>query len=324
MMMDSEAYGLQVINEAVADLHAGIHPDLDLDRLMAACTNDSDKRILAAVGYYLRGEVEHHAAGKEIAANLLLTNIEGDHEALLKTALEAVYHLPYRSLASILKQMNAEICNSLNSKSRSKYVVNMNNQKSLWFDLFLKVYLESQLHEENMSFGANHMIDMFRALLGSMVRDFRLIEEKRGTPHQEEVPIDLLTKFNTLFEYYFTGKLPDELKYMTLDQKDILKPLLATIWEYCLSKFELFRDLSQGYEELIVCEVYLLLANSLKFRSLTIENNLQSTDSLEDTTRLINEWIEQRLLMSLCSDQRNISSKFIRYCLQFVIKVDSG
>lgn len=177
------------------------------------------------------------------------------------------------------------------------------------------------LHEENLGFGANNAIDLFRALLGSLVRDFRLIEEKKGTPHQEEIPLDLLVKFNMLFEYYFTGKLPDELKYMTLDQNDILKPLLSTIWDYCLSKFELFKELTQGYEELIVCETYLLLSNCLLFRYQTIEKTSAENSELEDIARNINEMIEQKMMIGLYSDQRNISTKFIRYCLQFILKV---
>lgn len=184
------------------------------------------------------------------------------------------------------------------------------------------MYLEGLLHEESMVFGANNVMDLFRALLGSMIRDFRIIEEKKGTQHYEEIPLDLVVKFNNIFEYYFTGKLPDELKYMTLDQKDILKPLLSTVWDYCLSKFELFKELTQGYDELIVCEVYLLLSNSLLFRHQNIGRvQAETSNDLEEISRNINDMVEQKILIGLYSDQRNVSTKFIRYCLNFILKV---
>lgn len=163
---------------------------------------------------------------------------------------------------------------------------------------------------------------MFRALLGSMIRDFRIIEEKRGTQHFEEIPLDIVVKFNSLFDYFFSGKLPDELKHMTLDQKDILKPLLATVWEYVLSKFELLKEMTKGYEELIVCEVYLLLSNALLFRNQTTPlNHVESRREFEELAGQVNDTIEKKLLISLHSDQRNLSTKFIRYCLQFILKV---
>jgi hypothetical protein len=184
------------------------------------------------------------------------------------------------------------------------------------------VYLEGTLHEETLVFVANNAIDLFRALLGSMIRDFRIIEEKKGTQHSEEIPLELVAKFNSLFEYYFTGKLPDELKYLTLDQKDILKPLLSTVWDYCLSKFELLRELTQGYDELIVCEVYLLLSNCLLFRHQNVGRiRPEAAAELDELTRSVNEMIERRMLIGLYSDQRNLSMKFLRYCINFVLKV---
>lgn len=192
----------------------------------------------------------------------------------------------------------------------------------MWFDIFLRVYLESVYHEENQIFGMSNILDMMRALLGSIVRDLRVIEEKKNKQHSEEIPLDLISKFNSLFDFYFSGKLPDELNYMTLDQKDILKPLLATVYDYCISKLELFQELCQGYEELIVCETYMLISNSLLFKHQTGQrlHGLSADEDLQVTVT-VNQMIEKRLMLSLSSDLRHLSTRFVRFCLSFVLKV---
>lgn len=174
-------------------------------------------------------------------------------------------------------------------------------------------------HEEYQMFGTSNIIDIFRALLGSIVRDFRNIEEKKGKQHSEEVPLELISKFNSVFEYYFTGKMPDELKFMTSDQKEILKPLLSTVWEYCLSKLDLFQESCQGYEEIIVCEVYLLLANSILFKYQVGKDRVNKQDS-DKQALSVTRMIESKLLLSLETDDRNWSMKFMRYCIIFILK----
>lgn len=183
--------------------------------------------------------------------------------------------------------------------------------------------MESVHHEENQIFGMSNTLDLFRALLGAIVKDLRVIEEKKGKQHSEEIPLDLITKFNNVFDFYFNGKLPDELNYMTLDQKDILKPLLSTVYDYCMSKLELFQELCQGYEELIVCEAYMLISNSLLFKNQTCQR-IQgiSTSEDEQVTFAINQMIEKRLMLSLSSDLAHLSTRFIRFCLTFTLKVD--
>jgi hypothetical protein len=160
------------------------------------------------------------------------------------------------------------------------------------------VYFESVEHEEAMNFGLNNLIDYFRAVFSSITKDLRSLDERKVKTQMEEVPLELIAKFNNLFDYFFKGKLPDEYKFMLLDQKDILRPLLGIIWDLCLSKVDLFMKVSVVLDENISCEILKLLANSIRYRhdSLTSKEEEEEFCALADP---IIDFVDDRLLIAI-------------------------
>lgn len=161
---------------------------------------------------------------------------------------------------------------------------------------------------------------MIRAVLSFVVRDFREIEEKKSNS-AEEIPLDVIVKINKLFDCYFAGKLPDDLKLMTLDQKDILKPLLTAIFESCLQKVDLFVNVALQSEELVFCEIMMMLVNCARFKEQNMRETKESLLESCDVYNSIFEPLEDRLMLGLSGSTNLVSFSFLRYCLIFLSKV---
>ena len=122
MLEDQDrSYELSVVNAIAADMHSGVHPDIDFEML---ANGKPDSRRLHVVRQYLRRDLDGRMQHFEFVQSMLTASVQSDEdETSLIVALESIYHLPYRSISVILRQLNAEICNSLTSTCRSKYVV---------------------------------------------------------------------------------------------------------------------------------------------------------------------------------------------------------
>ena len=176
------------------------------------------------------------------------------------------------------------------------------------------------LHQETLGFGLNNTLDFFRAAFVSITRDLRVIDEKKTKHTGDQLPMDLIVKFNNLYDYYFAGKLPDEYKYLVLDQKDILKPLLAIVWDSCVSKADLFIRVSALQEEIICCEILKLLVNSIRFKQEAIIMKQEKEEFLCQVEPIL-DFIDGRLTISLNSDVSRTSVELLRCTLYIIIRV---
>ncbi len=170
-----------------------------------------------------------------------------------------------------------------------------------------------------MNFGLNNLLDYFRVVFSSITRDLRVLDERKVKTQMEEAPLELIAKFNSLFDFYFNGKLPDEYKYMLLDQKDILRPLLSIIWDLCISKVDLFMKVSVVFDENISCEMLKLLANSIRYR-----HDCLSSKEEEEFCALadpIIDFIEDRLLVALGTGAQMTSFMLIPSALMILYRV---
>ncbi len=108
---------------AMNDMQEGMHPDLEFDKVSGSFSKYSDYKIRAILTKYMKSEVENRTSNKEAIARMLVQNIDVEDESTLRSLLETIYHLPFRNIAIILKDMNSEINNSLMMKTRSKPLV---------------------------------------------------------------------------------------------------------------------------------------------------------------------------------------------------------
>lgn len=127
----------------------------------------------------------------------------------------------------------------------------------------MKAYCEGVQHEEVSYFGSQNALDLFRALLSAIFREIREITERKVS----ELPLDLLDKLSDIFDFWLSGKLPDELKYLTFDQKDLLRPWIAVMWETIIDKADLLLNVCKDFEPLLQAQVMLLLMSALRCRS---------------------------------------------------------
>ena len=103
---------------------------------------------------------------------------------------------------------------------------------------------------------------------------------------------------------------------MTIDQKDILKPLLQCVWDFCLSKQDLFLRVAGFFEELLYYECCLLIVYCMRYKQqVTIsdnrskdETNLANILSMDLTSIDIYENIEFKMLGYLQAQDQMISS----------------
>jgi hypothetical protein len=108
---------------AMADMQEGLQPDLSIPRVILSYLGEGDLRSKTVLSCYLRREMERRTSSKDQISVLLKDLIEGDDELSLKGLLESIYHLPFRSLAAVLRDMAPEITNSFGAKNRTKGVV---------------------------------------------------------------------------------------------------------------------------------------------------------------------------------------------------------
>ena len=111
------------------DINEGMHPDLDFDKVLATLQKHQDVRQRAIISRYVRKEIENKTSNKDFVSSMLRSILESEDESVLKIVLEALYSLPYRNATIILKELNAEIGNSLSLKTRSKTIVGSSLQR---------------------------------------------------------------------------------------------------------------------------------------------------------------------------------------------------
>lgn len=150
------------------------------------------------------------------------------------------------------------------------------------------------------------------------------IELLNATPDKkngnDEMCIDLISKFNSVFEMHRSGKLPDEIKISTLDYQDLLVPLLTVVSSTLLDNIDLMLDgnLWSKYEESIFFETAMLFINSLHFKYAHVQ---VEAAVFEEKIAPLYEVVEDQISLSFDSDPRNTSISLIRTTIDLLMKV---
>lgn len=148
---EEQVFQSSYLCELSSDLSEGLQYDIDVNVLLATFVNSNDIRDISVCYRYLAEEVKRKT-GREVsfdtvretvirmAYDLIERAAQAQHggqeeqesdghygnrrEALqLKLVLQIAYHMEYRVLAGLLKDLNSEICNYLAIKAKPKAIV---------------------------------------------------------------------------------------------------------------------------------------------------------------------------------------------------------
>lgn len=297
-----------------SDICEGQQPAIDVSRVLNTIVACKDHATKVMLGKFLKREVQllskQSRSNLDWVSRLVNESLDTTDDYLAQLFVEIAYSLPYRQLSEILRDLSREISNIFSTKSKPRAL------KLLWVDVFFKAYLQSALHEENSTFQTANALDLMRTAISATVREFRLVHEQSmlavtNTPKEDNntnvVPMDMVSKLNAYFDYFFAGKLPDEWVQMSQDQKDLLKPLISVVTEQVIDNLEQLLLSSRGLEELLAMELFVLLMNALRFRSemLQVEQMVQGTGPIEELIpkiQMVYQIITSRILLSMeCS-----------------------
>lgn len=331
--------GEQLVEETLTPAHVsllstdiceGQQPAVDISRVLNTIFACKDHPTKLMLGKYLKREVQ--ILSKQSKVNLDWVNrlvnesLDTTDDYLAQLFVEVAFYLPYKQLSEILRDLSREISNIFSTKGKPRTL------KLLWVDVFFKAYLETAYHEENSGFQTGNALDLIRTAVSAMIREFRLVHEQSviGTPAKEDsllvVPMDMVQKLNSYFDYFFAGKLPDEWPQMTQDQKDLLKPLVSVVTEQVLDNLEQLLLSSRGLEELLAMEVFVLLMSALRFRSemLQVERKVQGNgpvDELIPKIQAVYQVITSRLLLSFESSAGYVCVHQLRLAVKCCYRV---
>lgn len=111
--------------QMMSDMNEGYQPDVENGRVLGTYATTKDMRLKLILHRFIRKEVEHLTVHRDAVAKLLLELAVSEDHASLQLALEAVYHLPYKPLALLLKDLSTTVMNSLTLTTFPKSLVQL-------------------------------------------------------------------------------------------------------------------------------------------------------------------------------------------------------